>query len=315
MDANAAAGQTDDVCAVLVCRDAGHWLEGMLVNLHERAGSVALEILVIDAGGYGVADYVRERFPGVRAVRADDHGAGELGNRALEATDARYLLFLDPETEVVEGNIGQLTSALDTFRQIAVAGVRQLGPDGSMVRSIGRFPSIPHMLAEALGLQRLPGARRFLGEMAIAPRDYELPRTCDWISASFMFARREALESVGGFDARFGRFGEADLCRRLDRAGWETVHIPCMTVRHRRRDANGDPELEPEAAYARMQFARKHFPSVAADYRWALALRYALRVGAYSVLRRYEDGRRRAARAALSTVLKGEVPAEGRAAL
>ncbi len=225
------------------------------------------------------------------------------------------MLFLDPETEVVEGTIGQLTSALDTFQQIAVAGVRQLGPDGSLVRSIGRFPSIPHMVAEALGLQRLPGARRFLGELEMAARDYELPRTCDWISASFMFARREALESVGGFDERFGRFGEADLCQRLKRAGWETVHLPCMTVRRGNGDASESPQLETQAAYARMQFARKHFPSAAADYRWALALRYAIRVGAYSVPRRYEDGRRRAARAALTTVLKGETPAEGHAAL
>jgi GT2 family glycosyltransferase len=215
----------------------------------------------------------------------------------------------------VEGSISQLSSALDTFQKIGVAGVRQLGPDGSLVRSIGRFPSIFHMLAEAIGLQRLPGTRRFLGELAVASRDYQLPRTCDWISSSFMFVRREALESVGGFDARFGRFGEADLCRRLDRAGWETVHIPSLTVRHRRLDADRDRELEPQAAFARMQFARKHFPSVAADYRWALALRYAIRVGAYGLLRRYEDGRHRAARAALTTVLRGEIPAEHRAPL
>ena len=59
--------------------------------------------------------------------------------------------------------------------------------------------------------------------------------------------------------------------------------------------------LEAQAAYARMQFARKHFPWGAADYPWALAFRVCL----YSLLRRYESGRRQAATSALATVLKG----------
>jgi N-acetylglucosaminyl-diphospho-decaprenol L-rhamnosyltransferase len=285
----------------------------MLVDLHECAGPISLEVLVVDVGGYGVAEYLEERFPGVNSVSIPQDNAGEIGNRVLEETDARYVLFLDPETEITQGKISQLASALDTFQQIAVAGVQQFGPDGSLVRTIGRFPALQHMLAEVLGLQRLPGARRFLGELDLAPRDYELPRTCDWISQSFMFARREALESVGGFDHRFGRFGEADLCRRLSRAGWETVHLPSITVRHRRA-GQGSPELEPHAAFARMQFARKHFPSVAADYRLALALRYAIRVCAYSVSPRHRDGRRHAAREALTTVLAGEASFEERTA-
>lgn len=294
-----------DVCAVIVCRDAGRWLDGSLVNLYERAGPADLEVLVVDAGEYGVAEYLGERFPAVRTIRAGG-GEGEVRNRALGSTEARYVLFLDPEVEVVEGSLTQLVSALDTFPGIGVASVRQLDGEGSLLHSIGRFPSISRTLAEALGIARLPGARRFLSELASAHREYDLPRTCDWVSGSFMFVRRDALEDVGWFDERFPRLGEVDLCRRLKRAEWETVYLPCTTVRCRRGTGEeGDGEVE--AAYAQMQFARKHFPAFAGEYRWALALRYALQVGAYSGLRRYRR-RRDAARAALSTVLKGHPP-------
>jgi GT2 family glycosyltransferase len=125
-----------------------------------------------------------------------------------------------------------------------------------------------------------------------------------------LVVRQAALETAGWFDERFRHgAGEADLCLRLRRVGWEVVSMPSLTVRRSKSNRLENGRLEARAAYARMQFARKHFPRTAADYRWALALRYALRVGLYSLLGRYEQGRRQAARAALATVLNGEAPA------
>ena len=49
---------------------------------------------------------------------------------------------------------------------------------------------------------------------------YEQDIACDWTSGSFMLARREALESAGGFDERFFIFSEeVDLCLRIRQAG------------------------------------------------------------------------------------------------
>ena len=121
-----------------------------------------------------------------------------------------------------------------------------------------------------------------------------------------MLVRQAALEDVGWFDERFFLFSEeTDLCWRLKRAGWEIVHMPQMTICRHENNRWENARLEAQAAYARMQFARKHFPWAAADYRWALAIRYALRVCFYSLLRRYESGRRQAVTSALATVLKG----------
>ena len=153
-------------------------------------------------------------------------------------------------------------------------------PDGSLAPSIRRFPSALHMLGEALGVERLPGARRFLGERELDPREYQRRRPCDWTSGSFMFVRQAALEDVGSFDERFFLYAEeTDLCWRIKRAGWEVFHLPQMTICHFEDDRRGSAELEAQAAYARMQFARKNFPDADADYRWAIGLRYALRVG------------------------------------
>jgi GT2 family glycosyltransferase len=48
-----------------------------------------------------------------------------------------------------------------------------------------------------------------------------------------MMIRREAFESIDGFDEGFFLYWEdADFCFRLKRAGWSTVYNPCAAVTH-----------------------------------------------------------------------------------
>jgi GT2 family glycosyltransferase len=300
-----------DVCAVVVSRGSDSYqLETCIESLHARAGHVDLEVIVVDIGSGWTSSYVEQHLPAVRALHCPERSRGYAFNRALEVTSARYAVFLAPEVELLEGTLSQLSSALDSFPNIAVTGVRQVRADDSLAPSIGRFPSALHMFAEATGLATLLGTRRFLGEQMFSPHGYKLPRTCDWVSGSLMFVRTAALDGIGWFDERLLGSEDADMCWRLQRFGWEVVYLPCMTVRNHQHDQLENARREARAAYARMQFARKHFPGAATEYRFALGLRYALRVGLYSLRGRYASRRRQAARTALETVRKGRPPLE-----
>ncbi len=299
-----------DVCVVMVADGDERRLGSALASVLKHAGWLDLDAVVVDNGDGSAAAHVEECFIDVRTIRCANHGLGHAQNIALESVSARYVLFLSPDVEVREGSLATVVSALDRNPEIALAGVRQLTSEGALQPSMRRFPSARHMLAEAVGLHRMPGAKRMLGECELDPRKYEQPTACDW-TTKFMLVRCSALKRTGWFDERFRHFaGEADLCLRLKRAGWGVVYLPCLTIHRSKGNRRESPRLEAEAAYARMQFARKHFPRLAADYRWALALRYALRIGVFSLSRRYGRGRQRAARAALTTVLNGRVPLE-----
>jgi GT2 family glycosyltransferase len=298
-----------DVCAIVVSHNGRRWLETALSSLYAHAGEIDLDVVVVDNGEDGSADYVERAFPAARTLRCENRGFGHANNRGLEVADARYVLFINPDTEVREGSLAGLVAELDRQPGVGLAGARQLRADGSLAPSIRRFPSSVNMLAEALGVERLAGARRVLGERELDPREYERQRPCDWTSGSFMLARAVALEQVGHFDERFFLYSEeTDLCWRLKRAGWGVVHSPAMTICHFEDERRTSAELEAQAAYARMQFARKHFPDAAADYRWAMGLRYALRVGLYSLRGRRRSPQGLGASAALSTVIHGDAP-------
>jgi len=286
----------DDLCVIIVSHNGKRWLDGALRTLFAHAGKLTLDVVVVDNGSDGSGAYVDERFAAVRTIVCANRGFGAANNVALATADARYVLFLNPDTEFLDGSLGDLVAVLDRRPRIGLAGVRQLGETGQLTPTIRRFPSTLNMLAEALGIEKVPFLRRFLGERVIAPAAYERETRCDWTSGSFMLARADALRQSGGFDERFFLFSEeTDLCRRIKDAGWDVVHLPVATIRHFESERSATPRMEAQSAYARLQFARKHF-TWSAPYRWAMILRYALRA------------KRPSARAALEVALGGEPP-------
>jgi GT2 family glycosyltransferase len=298
-----------DVCAIVVSHNSREWLDAALSSLARHTREVSLEAVVVDNGEDGAGEYAATRYPFVRAVSCENRGFGHANNRGLGAADSRYVLFLNPDTEFVAGEVDALVEAMERMPDVGLAGVRQIGADDSLAPSMRRFPSVPRALAEALPVERVPLARRTLGERVLDPADYERVVECDWTSGSAMFARRAALDMVGGFDERFFLFSEeTDLCWRIQWNGWRIVHLPDVTIRHHEQEHAASPRLWAQSAYARLQFARKNLRHPRA-YRAALVLRYGLRTGLYSLPGIGADpARRDASRAALAAVLDEEAP-------
>jgi GT2 family glycosyltransferase len=225
-------------------------------------------------------------------------------------TDARYVLFLNPDTEVVEGTFEGLVAAMDRSPAVGLAGVKQLGSDLELYPSARRFPSVLRALGEALGYERFPIRPSWLGERVLDLSQYESEFECDWTAGCFMITRREAIESAGFMDERFFLYAEeTDFCLRIKRAGWQIKHLPCLTIIHHYGKAGRSPRLEAQGAYARRQYAGKHLPhGRRALFLGAVGLRYALRWLAFGLLRPRDPKAREPFRRALRTFVGIEAP-------
>jgi GT2 family glycosyltransferase len=306
---NSSQNETFDVCAIIVSHNSREWLDAALSSLAEHTREVSLEVVVVDNGEDGAGEYAAERFPFVRTIRCQNRGFGHANNRGLEITDARFVLFLNPDTEFVAGELDALVAAMERMPDVGLAGLRQVNADDALVPSMRRFPSVRRALAEALPVERVPLAGGLLGERVLSQTDYDQIIECDWTSGSAMFARVAAVEGIGGFDESFFLFSEeTDLCWRIRWDGWRIVHIPDVTIRHHEQGHQSNPRLWAQSAYGRLQYARKNLrhPGI---YRMALALRYSVRTGIYSLPGKRADGsRREASRAALHAVLGERAP-------
>lgn len=304
-----------DLSVIIVSTNEAHWVRQCLPTILEHAGNLDLDVIVVDNESTdGGPALIETEFPWARVVPSKNRGFAHANNRGVMSANARYVLFLNPDTEILEGTFEDLVRFMDAHPSVGLLGVKQRTADRELVPTIRRFPTPWRAFWEALGSERFPFHGRWLGERELRMAVYEQEQLCDWTSGSFMLARREALESGGLMDERFFIYSEEpDLSLRMKQAGWETRHVPSMTILHHFDKAGVSPKLQAQDALARIQYAQKHF-SVGRriGYRIALFIRYALRL-ALALLprgdRELRAKRRAAFRWALSILFgRGELP-------
>jgi N-acetylglucosaminyl-diphospho-decaprenol L-rhamnosyltransferase len=269
-----------DIAIITVSTSEAHWLRPCLSSVFAHMGDVSSDVVVVDNESRdGTADLVESEFPVARVVPSRNHGFSHANNRALMTCDARYVLFLNPDTEILEGTFADLVRAMDARPTVGLVGVRQVNGEGHLDLTIRRFPNALRALGDALSAERLPGRPRWLGERELDHSVYDREIACDWTSGSFMLVRREAIESAGFLDERFFMYSdETDFCRRIKTAGWEIRHLPSMTIVHHEGKAGVKPAIESLLAHTRIVYARKHFsPAHRALYSAAVLLRASLR--------------------------------------
>jgi N-acetylglucosaminyl-diphospho-decaprenol L-rhamnosyltransferase len=292
-----------DLAVIIVSTNEARWLTPCLSTVFAHSGDIALDVVVANNQSTDrTAELIEREFPDARVVDSVNEGFSHANNRALMTCDSRYVLFLNPDTEIVDGTFADLVGALDARPEVGVAGVRHLTGDGTLFPTVRRFPNVLRSLAQALGVERSAFRPSWSCERELDPRAYDRELDCDWTSGAFMIARREALEGAGFLDERFFIYSEeTDLCLRIKRGGWAVRHLPAMTIIHHAGKGGLSPKMEAQNAYARMQYAHKHFSRThRASYWLTLILGHALR---WATVGRDNPTRRTVEARALATLM------------
>jgi len=305
-----ATGRRVDLSVIVVSHNDAHWLPPCLTSVYARTGDLDVGVVVVDSGSTDDTQRVVAReLPQARVVVTENRGFAAANNRGLEVADAEWTLFLNPDTEIVAGSLGELVSVLRNRPTVGMAAVRQITGDGELFPTIRRSPNALRSLMEALGSERAPFRASWLGERELDRSLYEVEMSCDWTTGAFMLVRREAIESVGYMDERFFLYcEETDYCLRIRQAGWDIRHFPQLTVVHHANKAGWNARLAAQAAIARRQYMKKHFsPAHRFVGTIALGLGYALRATVPDGAAEADYGRRAAARTALGALV-GRIP-------
>lgn len=301
---NARGNERDDVLTVVVVSaNSARWLPGCLSSVYAHAGALTIDVVVVDSGSTDETSEIVGRFPGARLVRCENHGFAHGNNRGVETSTAEWILLLNPDTEFVSGTLDELVAMAAGHPRGGIFGVRQTWPDGSLQYSIRRFPTATRLLGQALASESWPMHPRWSGERELDETVYAQPVRCDWTTGSCLLVRRDLYEELGGMDERFFLFSEEpDLCLRARRRGWETWHLPTITLIHHGGGSEADsPSLAAQLVTSKRLYLEKHAGRVSrAAGIAALTLGLALRAVFGS--RRGVGGGRRNARVALATL-------------
>jgi hypothetical protein len=219
---------------IIVSWNTADLLEKCLRSL-ERHEPPPGEILVVDnASSDGSADGVRRQFPRVTLLpQSVNLGYVRANNLALPATQGRYLLLLNPDTEVLPGALESLATFLEGHPRAGIAGPPLWNPDGSHQPSVQLAPTLRTEFLRHTMLHRVvPNRERREG----VRRD---TRPVEAITGAALCIRRECWEGIGPLDETIFMFYEdTDWCRRARDAGWEVWYVNGPGVLHHKGAAS-----------------------------------------------------------------------------
>jgi GT2 family glycosyltransferase len=224
-----------ELSIIIVNWNSREYVRKCIRSIYSNLGDVTFEIIVIDSGsGDGCEEMLRSEFAGVHFVQSRDN-LGFAGANNLAAASARgdYLLFLNPDTEVLGAAIETMLSAAKTLPGAGAVGCRLLNSDGTLQTScVQAFPTILGQLLNAEALRRLVPTASLWGMNALFEPTDE-PKQVEMISGACLMMRRTVFEQLGGFSTDYFMYAEdMDLCYRAQKHGFPSYLVPHAEVLH-----------------------------------------------------------------------------------
>jgi GT2 family glycosyltransferase len=224
-----------DVSVVIVTWNSQDFIRQCLDSILATSGQSGTEVIVVDNGSSDqTAKMVRELYPQVDLIENEtNRGYAQANNQGIEQAQGRYVLLLNPDTQLLDNSLSSMYELMEGNPQIGALGPRLLNRDRSTQASCREFPDFSILIWEFTGLSRLFPRSKIFGKWRMGYFDFDQPREVDQPMGSCLVFRKETLEQVGSFDENFSMFfNDVDLCYRIKNAGWKIYFHPDARVIH-----------------------------------------------------------------------------------
>ena len=214
------------VSIVLVSRGARHMLAWTLYRLAagQRLGGVPFEVIVVDNASDPETRALFERIDGATVLLNDENtGFGPACNAGAAQARGDYLLFLNPDVDLMPGALRALLDTFGEFDDVGIAGARLVFPGGLLQEAGANFRDD----AQTTHPYGRGGADPFAAEASFA-------REVGYVSGAVLMIEAGLFRQLGGFDDLFAPayFEDTDLCVRCHQAGRRVVYQPRAIAIH-----------------------------------------------------------------------------------
>lgn len=226
--------QVPDLSVILVNWNSQAYVRQCLGSIYAHCRDVPFEVIVVDGGSFdGCGLMLARDFPSVVFVQSEDNiGFAKANNLGVRHAKGRCLLFLNPDTQLLEDSFRILMGCLGSLPQAGAVGCKLLNPDGSFqISSVQVFPTVLNQVLDSEYLRRQFPNWSIWGKASLG--DCSRPAVVEAISGACIMTRRDTFEAVGGFTEAYFMYGEdVDLCFKISRAGYRVYHVPETGIVH-----------------------------------------------------------------------------------
>lgn len=183
----------------------------------------SFEVIVVDNASDSETQAVLDQLDNVEIIRNTKNlGYGPACNRGAAAARGRYLLFLNPDVDLMPGAIGALVKPF-ADATVGIVGAHLVFP-GGYLQECGAFfrddAQVTHPYVRGNSNPLLP--------------EGAFQRDVGYVSGAVMAVDRTLFDELGGFDDLFAPayFEDTDLCVRCHQAGRRVIYQPKASAIH-----------------------------------------------------------------------------------
>lgn len=272
-----------DLSIIIVNFNAKKYLSKCLDSVLE-SNLKNIEIIVVDNASKDgsvndLKKYMEKSGAKIKLIdNKKNMGFSAANNQGIKKAIGRYVLFLNPDTNVYPSTLKYMVNFMDKNKNVGAATCKVVLPNGQIDDSSHRgFPTPWNSFCYFLGLSKIfPNSKIFSG-YTLGFLNLSSTHEIDALAGAFMITRREAGEKLGWWDEDYFFYGEdIDFCYRLKESGWKIYYIPRVSILHYKGVSSGiknhsmhlshaDLETKRAATTARYDamkiFYKKHYMS------------------------------------------------------
>ncbi len=224
-----------DASIIIVNFNSTSYLLSCLASIFKETRDIEFEVIVVDnASTDNGCDLIRRQYPGIRIIESSlNLGFAGANNIGFDQASGSYVLFLNPDTVILENAITICIRHLDKLPDAGALGCRLLNSDLSVQTSaILPIPTIFNQIFSFEFLRTKFHRFSFFGTKQLYERQ-KSPVKVSALSGAGLFVRREAFIKAGMFDTSYFMYSEdVDLCYSIGKQGYGIYYANDASIVH-----------------------------------------------------------------------------------
>ena len=211
------------------------YLRESITSVYQFTKKFTFEVIVVDnASPERGVETLKVAFPEIKIIQSEENlGFAGANNLGFRQSSGEYVLFLNPDTTLIEPSIEMLVDRMEQLPDAGIVGCKLLNSDHTVqLSSIQRYPTILNQAIDAEYLRlRWPGCP--LWNIAPLFSDNVKVMKVDVIPGACMLLRRSVFEKAGLFTEDYFMYAEdLDLNYKVKAAGFTNYYVGETAIIH-----------------------------------------------------------------------------------
>ena len=218
---------------IIVNYNTAEYVRSCLRSIIELLDLNHIEVIIADNNSPDrEIEKLDAEFPEAKFIfNSRNEGFGSGCNSAVEISSGDYLLFLNPDTQLLDNSILNLVEFLRTKSEAGIVSGLLVSENGKPMYCFNEFPDLRWEFYQTIGTGYESVIKELLTRDEITNgRMFEV----DWFHGAFLMMRKSDFQRVGGFDEKYFMYYEdVELCFDFkEKLGLKNYCFPNVRISH-----------------------------------------------------------------------------------